>query len=510
MEGLKNYCNGLAHGFTQRVAQTETYQYYNQKCQELVGKNGDVVLQVTGVATSALLVLGLAYMTPVGTGIDLVVGTLPVGHNFVVSLGGAVKMVLELVFQDLLGGAAHFIFSDVIGGGLGVIGQAIGVLGSLVSVSFQGAVTAAIIAALVFGYRVDNFFNAPAPVPEPLPVANPVAFVANPVAFVAAFPAALTAALAADPEADPDALATALEAPVADPEALATALAASFAVEEADPAALAAALAAALVAPEAAPEALTVALTAALAAPEAAQEALAVALAAALAAAPVANPLPVHLEAPFNPAPYPGGDRFNIHHARWYYVEAREMARSAYRNGLQGIQFVRHHMENKPEVKYAVYGILGVTAATYAIAMAAISLTIIAGLVRATANFIGAVMYSGYTFIKGCVQAIWNCCKAVVNVALDVMAAFWNTIKVPFCIVRDGVYTVGFATYNSVLKPTGAAMIHVGKTVGSGMYSAGVMLKDGVGSLVGRVSPFQGGPKPMDLLPPREALIPQG
>ena len=496
MEGLRNYCNGVAHGLAQRVAQTEAYQYYDQKCQDWVGKNGETVLQITGVATSALMILGLAYMTPVGTGMDLVVGTLPVGHNFVVSLGGAVKVVLELVFKDLLGGAAHFIFSDVIGGGLGVIGQAIGVLGNLVSVSFQGAVTAAIIAALVFGYRVDNFFNAPAP--EPLPAANPVAFVRNPVAFVAAFPAALTAAIEAAPEGNPGAL----EAPEANPEALAAALAAAFAASDADPAALAAAL----VAPQAAPEALTVALAAALEAPEEAQEALTVALVAAL----VANPLPAPQAAAFNPAPYPGGDRFNIHHARWYYVEAREMARSAYRNGLQGIQFVRYHMDDKPKVKYAVYGILGVTAATYAIAMAAISLTIIAGLVRATANFIGAVMYSGYTFIKGCVQAIWNCCKAVVNVALDVMAVFWNTIKVPFCIVRDGAYAVGSATYNSVLKPTGAAMIHLGKTIGSGMYSAGVMVKDGVGSLAGRVSPFQGGPKPVDLFPPKEALIPQG
>jgi hypothetical protein len=402
MEGLRNYCNGLARGVAQRVAQTEAYQYYDQKCQDWVGKSGETVLQITGVATSALMILGLAYMTPVGTGIDLVVGTLPVGHHFVVGSCEVIKLVLELVFKDLLGGVAHFIFSDVIGGGLGVIGQAIGILGSLVSVSFQGAVTAAIIAALVFGYRVDNFFNAPAP--EPLP------------------------AVAVG------------EAPLEDAEEV---------------------------------------------------------------------PLPVH-QAPFNPAPYPGGDRFNIHHARWYYVEAREMARSAYRNGLQGIQFVRYHMGDKPKVKYAVYGILGVTAATYAIAMAAISLTIIAGLVRATANFIGTVMYSGYTFIKGCVQAIWNCCKAVVNVALDVMAAFWNTIKVPFCIVRDGVYAVGSATYNSVLKPTGAATIHLGKAIGRGMYSAGVMVKNGVSSLARRVSPFQGVPKLVDLFPTKKALIPQG
>ena len=507
MEGLRNYCNGFVQRAAQRAAQTGAYQYYDQKCQDLFGKNGETVLQITGVATSALMILGLTYMTPIGTGIDLVVGTLPVGHNFVVGLGEVIKMVLELVFKDLLGGAAHFIFSDVIGGGLGVIGQAIGVLGSLVSVSFQGAVTAAIVAALIFGYRVDNFFNAPAP--EPLPVANPEAFVRNPVAFVAAFPAALTAALEAAPEANPEALAAALAAPEANPEALAVALAAAFAAPEANPEALAAVLAAALVAPGAAQEALTAALAAALAAPEAAQEALTVALTAALVAAPVANPLPAP-QAAFNPAPYPGGDRFNIHHARWYYVEAREMARSAYRNGLQGIQFVRHHMDNKPAVKYAVHGILGVTAATYAIALAAISLTIIAGLVRATANFIGAVMYSGYTLIKGCVQAIWYCCKAVVNVALDVMSAFWNTIKVPFCVVRDGAYSVGSATYNSVLKPTGAAIVHVGKTVGSGIYSAGVTIKDRVGSLAGRVSLFQGTPKPADLFPPREALIPQG
>lgn len=397
MEGVRNYYNGFAQG----VRQTEAYQYYDQKCQDWFGKSGDTVLRIAGVSSSALMILGLAYMTPVGTGIDLVAGSLPVGYKVTMGLGNVVKMVLEVIFKDLLGGATHFICSNVIGGALGVIGEGIGVLGSLVLVGFQGAVTAAIIAGLIFGYRVHNFFNAPAP--EPAPNIGEAVLPEN---------------------------------------------------------------------------------------------------------AGVVPP-PVH-RAAFNPAPYPGGDRFNIHHARWYYVEAREMARSAYQNGLHGIQFVRYHMDQKPAVKCAVYGILGVTAATYAIAMAAISLTIIAGLVRATANFIGAVMYSGYTLIKGCVQAIWYCCKAVVNVALDVMSAFWNTIKVPFCIVRDGAYSVGSATYNSVLKPTGAAIVHVGKTVGSGIYSAGVTIKDGVGSLAGRVSLFQGTPKPADLFPPREALIPQG
>lgn len=606
------------------VGKTDAYQQYDQICTQKLGKDGRTVTIALGAAAGGLMAFGLVYMSPMGHGIDLVGRVLPMGYNFLMGCGDVIRMVIELVLRDLVGGVLKVVFVDLGGGILhvlreciGVLGDLVGLLGSGVGVILKGAITAGLIFGLVIGYRTYNFFNDRLPaaavnlleIPQP-PAANaPHGDLATHSQRLGDFRLLLLRRCAAlignHPEApQPPAAAAGREAilayvgllqlNVARLGSIRTVVLARFGAPENHPANAALPAAPAALAADAEADAIqqyVEALAAyveglrdvrtaliehvngipdlpALPAADAGADlkqayldqvqiyigqlnAVRVAL---LARFPAHEAPRVELPQPppvgageeavrayveqmrglgnqvpfqpqggfrhFNPEPFPEGERFNIFHLRWCLVSFINMFRAIYQEGLNGVQFVRGQMQANRYVDLAVKALLASAAGTTVIAITAIALAIIAKIVQATARFIGALLYAGYTVVKACFQAIWECCKAVVNLALDVMAFFWSFIKVPILIVRDGVCFAGSVTYHSVLKPTGSLVGHTGKALGSGMYSAGktlgngmysglITVKDGIKSLAGRVSLFQGnGPKPVNLFPPSETVIP--
>lgn len=600
------------------------YQQYNQACLHYTGKDGKTVGKIAGLVSVGMMAFGVLYLTPMGYGMDLVGRALPMGYNFVMGCGSVIRMVLELVLNDLIGGVLKVVFVDFAGGivhvlreCIGVLGDLVGLLGSGVGVILKGAITAGLIFGLVIGYRTYNFFNGRLPaaavnlleIPQP-PAANaPHGDLATHHQRLGDFRLLLLRRCAAlignHPEAPQPPAAEAgreaivtyvglLQLNVARLESIRTVILARFGAPGNHPANAALPAAPAALAADADAEAIQqyvealgvyvegvravrTALIAhangipdlpALPAADAGADlkeayigqvqtyidqlnAVRVALLARFPAheaprAELPQPPPVGADEEavrayveqirglgnqvpfqpqgglrhFNPEPFPEGERFNIFHLRWCLVSFINMFRVIYQEGLNGVQFVRGQMQANRYVDLAVKALLASAAGTTVIAITAIALAIIAKIVQATARFIGALLYAGYTVVKACFQAIWECCKAVVNLALDVMAFFWSFIKVPVLIVRDGVYFAGSVTYHSVLKPTGSLVGQTGKALGSGMYSAGktfgngmysalITVKDGIKSLAGRVSLFQGnGPNPVNLFPPSETVIP--
>ncbi|NRA90051.1 MAG: hypothetical protein HRU43_02850 [Simkaniaceae bacterium] len=174
---------------------------------------------------------------------------------------------------------------------------------------------------------------------------------------------------------------------------------------------------------------------------------------------PIAEPQVVPDQAngaePFVPPPYPPG-AFNIHHVRYFVEVGQHRAGQALKQGAEALRNARAYIQTHPEAKAAVY----VSLAAYTVAVGAIGLMIIAGVVKSTAYFVGGCLNLLYTGTKGTVQMIGNCCGALVEIAYNIAGMFGNVMKSGYGVLKDGANLAangGKAIGNSIQVIVGKA-----------------------------------------------------
>ena len=116
----------------------------------------------------------------------------------------------------------------------------------------------------------------------------------------------------------------------------------------------------------------------------------------------------------------------------------RDGAAQIYQNARAEVQAARAEavrvMDARPEVNYAVKASI----VAYTALMGAATILVAIGIIKTIGTIIGGVCKLGYQIAKSVVQFIYNVCKSVFNIAMEIAALFGQIIKFGYEVACDG------------------------------------------------------------------------